>query len=130
MRIPIAVLPRLARAHRGTGARLDLRAPRPLSFEEPDLARFPALGLGRRAARGGRVGADRAQRRQRGAVRSFWPAGFNLAGISALVEAALEGACPEIGQGTRKRRRRHFPLTIIRDCWRRSLLPEIAAKAS
>ena len=81
MRIPIAHC--LAWPVRmGTpAARLDLARIATLTFEEPDLTRFPALALARRALAAGAGGADRAQcgKRNRGA-RVY------RAGASALPE--------------------------------------------
>ena len=69
MRIPIAHCLAWPRRIDGPAARLDLAQVRELTFEAPDLVRFPALALARRALRDGRRGADRAQCGQRGGGR-------------------------------------------------------------
>ena len=64
MRIPIAHCLAWPRRIDGPAPRLDLAQVRELTFEAPDLVRFPALALARRAMADGRGGADRAQCRQ------------------------------------------------------------------
>jgi len=49
MRIPIAHCLAWPRRIDGPAARLDLARVRELTFEEPDLVRFPALALARQA---------------------------------------------------------------------------------
>ena len=61
MRIPIAHCLAWPERIDGPAARLDLAQVRELTFEAPDLVRFPALALARRALADGRGGADRAQ---------------------------------------------------------------------
>src|SRR5262249_58197386 len=53
MRIPIAYCLAWPERIAGPAPRLDLARPATLTFEEPDLERFPALGLARRALEAG-----------------------------------------------------------------------------
>ena len=65
MRVPIAYCLAWPERIEGPAPRLDLAAQsRRLSFEEPDLARFPALALARRALEAGGGSADCAQCRK------------------------------------------------------------------
>ena len=130
MRIPIAHC--LAwPARMGTPApRLDLARVATLSFEEPDLVRFPALALARKALAAGGAAPTVLNAANEIAVREFVGRRLGFAGIPALVEATLDAAEREgsmaepqsiedavaIDQGARK-------LAI-------GLVPEIAAMAS
>ena len=130
MRIPIAHC--LAwPARMGTpAARLDLARVATLSFEEPDLVRFPALALARKALAAGGAAPTVLNAANEIAVREFVGRRLGFAGIPALVEATLDAAEREgsmaepqsiedavaIDQGARK-------LAI-------GLVPEIAAMAS
>ena len=130
MRIPIAHC--LAwPARMGTpAARLDLARVATLSFEEPDLVRFPALALARKALAAGGAAPTVLNAANEIAVREFVGHRLGFAGIPALVEATLDAAEREgsmaepqsiedavaIDQGARK-------LAI-------GLVPEIAAMAS
>ena len=58
MRIPIAHCLAWPRRIDGPAARLDLAALQQLTFEAPDLVRFPALGTGATSHGDGRGGAD------------------------------------------------------------------------
>ena len=64
MRIPIAYCLAWPERIAGPAPRLDLARAATLTFEEPDLARFPALALARRALEEAAAAPDRAQRRQ------------------------------------------------------------------
>jgi 1-deoxy-D-xylulose-5-phosphate reductoisomerase len=130
MRIPIAHC--LAwPARMGTpAARLDLARLATLSFEEPDLVRFPALALAREALAAGGAAPTVLNAANEIAVREFVGRRLGFGGIPALVEATLEAAerrgsmaepqsiddALAIDQGARR-------LAV-------SLLPEIAAMAS
>ena len=71
MRIPIAHCLAWPETAGRAGAAPRLGAGRQLSFEEPDLARFPALRLAREALEQGAGRAHRAQCRQRGRGRGI-----------------------------------------------------------
>ena len=95
MRIPIAHCLAWPDAHRRAGAkRLDLAEIGSLTFEEPDLDRFPGAGAwpGRRCEAGA-ARRHRPQCRQRDRGRGIpRPAGSASAAFAALVEATLDAA--------------------------------------
>ena len=92
MRIPIAHC--LAWPVRmGTpAARLDLARTSTLTFEEPDLTRFPALGLARRALAAGGAAPTVLNAANEVAVHEFISGRLGFGGIPALVEATLDAA--------------------------------------
>jgi 1-deoxy-D-xylulose-5-phosphate reductoisomerase len=92
MRIPIAHC--LAWPVRmGTPApRLDLARIATLTFEEPDLTRFPALALARRALAEGGAFPTILNAANEIAVREFVGGKLGFGGIPALVEATLDTA--------------------------------------
>src|SRR5690242_19815133 len=92
MRIPIAHC--LAWPVRmGTpAARLDLARIATLTFEEPDMTRFPALALARRALAAGKGAPTVLNAANEIAVREFIDRRLGFAGIPALVEVTLEAA--------------------------------------
>ena len=95
MRIPIAHC--LAWPVRmGTPApRLDLARIATLTFEEPDLARFPALALARRALAAGGAFPTILNAANEIAVREFVGRRLGFGGIPALVEATLDAAAKD-----------------------------------
>jgi 1-deoxy-D-xylulose-5-phosphate reductoisomerase len=130
MRIPIAHCLAWPERIQGPAARLDLAAIGSLTFEQPDLARFPALGVARRAMVTGGAAPTVLNAANEVAVREFVAHRLGFAGISALVEATLEaadraGITAEPGS---------VDDAVAIDQTARSaaaaLLPEIAAKAS
>jgi 1-deoxy-D-xylulose-5-phosphate reductoisomerase len=92
MRIPIAHC--LAwPARMGTPAsRLDLAKVATLTFEEPDLTRFPSLALARRSLEAGGAAPTILNAANEVAVREFVDRRLGFAGIPALVEATLDAA--------------------------------------
>ena len=75
----------------GTPApRLDLARVATLSFEEPDLARFPALAIARRALAAGGAAPTILNAANEVAVREFVDRRLGFCGIAALVEATLD----------------------------------------
>src|SRR5712672_1125749 len=93
MRIPIAHClawpdERLA----GPAPRLDLARAATLTFEEPDLARFPALRLARSALEAGGGAPTVLNAANEVAVEEFLGRRLGFTGIAALVEATLEAA--------------------------------------
>jgi 1-deoxy-D-xylulose-5-phosphate reductoisomerase len=92
MRIPIAHC--LAWPVRmGTPAsRLDLAKVATLTFEEPDLTRFPSLALARRSLEAGGAAPTILNAANEIAVREFVDRRLGFAGIPALVEATLDAA--------------------------------------
>jgi 1-deoxy-D-xylulose-5-phosphate reductoisomerase len=107
---------------------LDLAAVAKLTFEAPDLDRFPALALARQALEAGSGAPTVLNAANEVAVAEFIAGRLRFPGIAALVAATLDGAAPrgllrepanladalDIDQGTR--------------AFAKDLLPEIAAK--
>ena len=130
MRIPIAHCLAWPERLDGPAPRLDLAKVAQLTFEEPDLTRFPALGLARQAMETGGAATTVLNAADEIAVAEFIAGRIPLLGIPALVAETLSAAA---GRGLLKE-----PDTIeaalavdheSRDL-ARGLLPEIAAKAS
>jgi 1-deoxy-D-xylulose-5-phosphate reductoisomerase len=130
MRIPIAHC--LAWPVRmGTpAARLDLARLATLTFEEPDLVRFPALALARRALKTGGAAPTVLNAANEIAVREFIERRLGFAGIPALVEATLDAA--ERRGATAEPQSVEDAIAIDHNARRLAadLLPEIAAMPS
>ncbi len=92
MRIPIAHCLAWPARIEGPAARLDLAQIATLSFEQPDLERFPALALARRALANGGGAATVLNAANEIAVEAFIGRRLGFAGIARLVEAALDAA--------------------------------------
>ena len=130
MRIPIAHCLAWPRRIDGPAARLDLAALQKLTFEEPDLERFPALKLARRAMETGGAAPTVLNAADEVAVSEFIAGKIAFPAIAALVEATLEAAA---GRGLLAEPDGieaalavdHMARSLARD-----LLPEIAVKAS
>jgi len=115
----------------GTPApRLDLAQVGTLTFEEPDMVRFPALAIARRALAAGGAAPTILNAANEVAVQEFVSRRLGFGGIAALVEATLDA--------TERRGEMAEPQSIdaalaIDHNARRlaaELLPEIAAMAS
>jgi 1-deoxy-D-xylulose-5-phosphate reductoisomerase len=130
MRIPIAYCLAWPARMPGPAPRLDLARAATLTFEEPDIAKFPALGLARRALEGGGAGPTVLNAANEVAVAEFLARRLDFGGISALVEATLDGAVSR--NWTAAPESVEHALSIDHDArmLARDLLPEIAAKAS
>jgi len=130
MRIPIAHCLAWPKRINGPAERLDLARHGTLTFENPDLERFPALRLAREALEAGGGAPTVLNAANEVAVAAFLARSLHFLGIAALVEATLAAAT--------KRGLVREPTTIedaiVVDHDSRSLatelLPEIAAKAS
>ena len=130
MRIPIAHCLAWPKRINGPAERLDLARHGTLTFENPDLERFPALRLAREALEAGAGAPTVLNAANEVAVAAFLARSLHFLGIAALVEATLVAAT--------KRGLVREPTTvedaIVVDHDSRSLatelLPEIAAKAS
>jgi 1-deoxy-D-xylulose-5-phosphate reductoisomerase len=72
-------------------ARLDLAKVATLTFEEPDMVRFPALAIARRALASGGAAPTILNAANEVAVREFVGQRLGFSGIAALVEATLDG---------------------------------------
>jgi 1-deoxy-D-xylulose-5-phosphate reductoisomerase len=130
MRIPIAHCLAWPERLDGPVPRLDLATVRELTFEDPDLDRFPALGIARQAMQTGGAAPTVLNAADEIAVAEFIAGRISLMGIPALVSATLEAAA--------RRGLLQEPDTIdaalavdheSREL-ARGLLPEIALKAS
>ena len=111
-------------------ARLDLARIGTLTFEEPDLVRFPALALARRALAAGGAAPTVLNAANEIAVAEFLGRRLDFAGIPALVEATLDAA---ERRGTLDEPQSVEDAIAIDHKARRlaaDLLPEIAAMAS
>jgi 1-deoxy-D-xylulose-5-phosphate reductoisomerase len=130
MRIPIAHCLAWPKRIDGPAARLDLARIRDLTFEAPDLVRFPALALARRVLQTGGGAPTVFNAANEVAVAEFLGGRIGFPAITALVEATLDAAA---GRGLLAE-----PLDIDAalavDHNARSLalalLPEIAVKSS
>jgi 1-deoxy-D-xylulose-5-phosphate reductoisomerase len=130
MRIPISHC--LAWPARMTtpAARLDLARIATLTFEEPDLVRFPALALARRALATGGAAPTILNAANEIAVREFVDQRLGFGGIASLVEATLDGM--ERRGETGEPQSVEEALAVDHNARRLAadLLPEIAAMAS
>jgi 1-deoxy-D-xylulose-5-phosphate reductoisomerase len=130
MRIPIAYCLAWPGRIMGPAPRLDLARAATLSFEEPDLARFPALALARRALEAGGAAPTVLNAANEVAVAEFLARRLNFAGISALVEATLEAAMSRNWTSEPKSVEDALSIDHNARLLARDLLPEIAVKAS
>src|SRR5712691_3879460 len=129
MRIPIAHCLAWPTRIEGPGPRLDLARIATLTFEAPDVQRFPALALARRALEAGNGAPTALNAANEVAVAEFIAGRLAFPGIPALVEATLEA--------TDREGALHEPASVedalaidhIARSLARNLLPEIAAKA-
>jgi 1-deoxy-D-xylulose-5-phosphate reductoisomerase len=130
MRIPIAYCLAWPARLAGPAPRLDLARVATLTFEEPDLARFPALSLARRALEAGGAAPTVLNAANEVAVAEFLARRLTFSGIPALVRAALEAAVRH--NWTREPENVEEALFVDHNTrlLARDILPEIAAKAS
>ena len=130
MRIPIAHCLAWPQRIDGPAARLDLAALHELTFEAPDLERFPALVLARRALEAGGAAPTVLNAADEVAVGEFIAGRIGFSAIAALVEATLEragaqGLLAEPAGIDAALSVDHIARSLARD-----ILPEIAVKAS
>ena len=130
MRIPIAHCLAWPERIDGPAARLDLARVSTLTFENPDLGRFPALGLARKALETGGGAPTVLNAANEVAVAEFLARRLGFLGITALVEATIEAA--ERRGLTREPESVEEALSVDHESRLLAvrLLPEIAAKAS
>jgi len=129
MRVPIAHCLAYPDRIDGPVKRLDLAAIGSLTFEKPDLDRFPALGLAWHALRTGNGATTVLNAANEIAVAEFLRGKLQFTGIPALVEATMNaasrnGTMREPGSIADAFAVDHDSRSLARD-----LLPEIAAKA-
>jgi 1-deoxy-D-xylulose-5-phosphate reductoisomerase len=130
MRIPIAHCLAWPGRIDGPATRLDLARHGSLTFENPDLERFPALALARQALESGGSAPTVLNAANEVAVAEFLARRLPFTGIAALVERTLDAAT--------RRNLLQEPDTVDEALFidhdsrllARELLPEIAAKAS
>jgi 1-deoxy-D-xylulose-5-phosphate reductoisomerase len=130
MRIPIAHSLAWPERIEGAAQRLDLAKIGTLSFEEPDVERFPALKIARVALEAGGAAPTVLNAANEVAVAEFLAGRLGFAGIPMLVEATLDAAGDtglnrepaSVGEALRVD---HIARSLAR-----RLLPEIAVKAS
>jgi 1-deoxy-D-xylulose-5-phosphate reductoisomerase len=130
MRIPISHCLAWPVRMETPAARLDLAKVATLTFEEPDLERFPALALAKRAMAAGGAAPTILNAANEIAVREFIARNLGFAGIPALVEATLE-AMERRGE-TAEPQSVEEALAVDHNARRLAVeaLPEIAAMAS
>jgi len=129
MRTPIAHCLAFPERIDGRAQRLDLARAANLSFENPDVARFPALALARAALESGNGATTVLNAANEIAVAEFLQCRLGFAGIPALVEATVQAA--DRRGLTREPASVADALALDREARElaRDLLPEIAAKA-
>ncbi len=92
MRTPLAQVLAWPRRRPAPTPRLDLAALGTLTFERPDLARFPALRLARQALQSGGAATNILNAANEVAVAAFLDGRIAFPAIAATVEEALEAA--------------------------------------
>jgi 1-deoxy-D-xylulose-5-phosphate reductoisomerase len=130
MRIPIAHCLSWPQRISGPAPRLDLARVRELTFEEPDLARFPALALARRAMESGGAAPTVLNAADEVAVAEFIAGRIGFPAIAALVEATLDAAAGKGLLGEPEGVEAALAVDHDARSLARALLPEIAVKAS
>jgi 1-deoxy-D-xylulose-5-phosphate reductoisomerase len=130
MRIPIAYCLAWPERIAGPAQRLDLARAATLTFEEPDVVRFPALRLARHALKAGGAAPTVLNAANEVAVAEFMARKLTFSGIAALVEATLSAA-QRLGW-TKEPQNVEEALFVDHNSrmLARDMLPEIAAKAS
>ena len=129
MRIPIAHCLAWPERIDSAAPRLDLAQIGSLTFEKPDLNRFPALGLAWAALRTGSGATTVLNAANEVAVAEFVAGKIGFTGIPALVEATLDAAARD--GVMREPGSIADALAVDHDsrCLAKDLLPQIAAKA-
>jgi 1-deoxy-D-xylulose-5-phosphate reductoisomerase len=130
MRIPISHCLGWPARIESPATRLDLERIATLSFEPPDLARFPALALARRAMEAGNGATTVLNAANEVAVAEFMAGRLSFGGIAVLVATAMEAAS---GRGIMREPASVEDAVSVDHSTRLltlGLLPEIAAKAS
>jgi 1-deoxy-D-xylulose-5-phosphate reductoisomerase len=130
MRIPIAHCLAWPRRIDGPAARLDLAKVHELTFEAPDVTRFPALALARRALETGGAAPTVLNAADEVAVSEFIAGRIGFGAIAALVEATLDAATKRGLMGEPAAIDAALAVDHIARSLARDLLPEIALKAS
>ncbi len=129
MRVPIAYCLGWPDRHAWEAPRLDLAALGTLTFEPPDLVRFPALKLARAVLEAGGAMPTLLNAANEVAVEAFLARRIGFPGIAAVVENTLERA---VSEDLREPATVEEALAIdhVGRSIARTLLPQFAAKAS
>jgi len=130
MRIPIAHCLAWPVRLATPAPRLDLSQVGSLTFEAPDLVRFPALALARQALQAGGAAPTVLNAADEVAVAEFIAGRLGFTGIPALVEATLAAAAARGLLGEPASIDAALAIDHIARSLARDLLPEIAVKAS
>jgi 1-deoxy-D-xylulose-5-phosphate reductoisomerase len=130
MRIPIAHCLAWPQRIDGPAPRLDLAQIRELTFEAPDLIRFPALALARRALEAGGAAPTVLNAADEVAVGEFIAGRIGFPDITALVEATLDKADGEGLLAEPAGIDAAMAVDHIARSMALALLPEIALKSS
>jgi 1-deoxy-D-xylulose-5-phosphate reductoisomerase len=130
MRIPIAHCLAWPERIDGPVPRLDLAQIATLSFEVPDLVRFPALRLARQALETGCGAPTVLNAANEVAVSEFIAHRLGFAGISALVEATLSAAATRGLMREPANIDEALGIDLNARMLARTLLPEITTQAS
>ena len=130
MRVPIAHCLAWPARIDGPVKRLDLAALHELTFEAPDLVRFPALKLARDALEAGGAAPTVLNAADEVAVGEFIAGRIGFPAITALVEATLERATARGLLAEPAGIDAAFAVDHTARSLARDLLPEIAVKAS
>jgi 1-deoxy-D-xylulose-5-phosphate reductoisomerase len=128
MRIPIAHCLAWPERIDGPAPRLDLAQIGSLTFDQPDLDRFPALALARRALETGEAAPTVLNAANEVAVAGFLAGRIAFGGIPAVVEATLvrsEGLARDLTSVEDALAIDHIARSVAAD-----LLPEFSGKAS
>jgi 1-deoxy-D-xylulose-5-phosphate reductoisomerase len=130
MRIPIAHCLAWPERIDGPVPRLDLARVASLTFEQPDLGRFPALAVARRALEAGGAAPTVLNAANEVAVEAFVSGQLGFTAVADLVAASLDvaelhGLMAEPQNADEALAVDHIARSLAHD-----LLPEIAAKAS
>jgi 1-deoxy-D-xylulose-5-phosphate reductoisomerase len=129
MRIPIAYCLAWPARIAGAAPRLDL-AGAALTFEEPDVARFPALRIARSALEEGGAAPTALNAANEVAVAEFLNRRLTFGGIPLLVEATLQRALRQNRTGEPDSVEEALFIDHNTRLLAHDILPEIAAKAS
>jgi 1-deoxy-D-xylulose-5-phosphate reductoisomerase len=129
MRIPIAHCLAYPDRIDGPAKRLDLAEIGSLTFEKPDLDRFPALGLAWHSLRTGSGATTVLNAANEVAVSEFVAERISFTGIPALVEATLDAASRRGVMREPASIEEAMAVDHISRLLARDLLPQFAAKA-
>jgi 1-deoxy-D-xylulose-5-phosphate reductoisomerase len=129
MRIPIAHCLAYPTRIDGPANKLDLAKIGSLTFEAPDLDRFPSLAIGRRALETGGGAPTILNAANEVAVAAFIGRKIGFGGIAALVEATIDAAVRRNAVSEPQDIDEALAIDHMARSLARDLLPEIAAKS-